>query len=105
MESKRLRIEVTVIRHSYGPNIVAAAGYCVEATIRAKIGAWNYCPCGAVPMQRQSLTRVVATTRIADSPHIVTAAGCCPKAVFAHACIRAWRLRPRATIPMQRQRP
>src|SRR6476646_12138147 len=105
MESKRLCVEVTVVRHSHGPNVVAATRYSVEATIRAKIGAWNYRPCAAVPMQRQSLTGVVAATRIADSPNIVAAAGCCPKAVFARACIRTWRLRPCAAIPMQRQRP
>jgi hypothetical protein len=41
MESKRLCVEVTVVRHSYGPNIVATAGNCVKATVRAKIGAWD----------------------------------------------------------------
>jgi hypothetical protein len=104
VESKRLCVEVTVIRDSHGPNIVAATGYCVEATIRTKIGAWYDRPCAAVPMQCQSLTRGGAATRIADGPHIVAATGCCPKAVRARGCIRTCYVRPCAAIPMQRQR-
>jgi hypothetical protein len=102
MEGKCARIEKTAPIDSHSPNIIAAAGYCINAiTVCTRIRAWHYRPCVPVPMHCESLFRSPIAPR---GPHVVAAAGNSTEIIKISAYVRTCYARPCATVPVQRER-